>query len=55
MFIEHLKSEQLPPIIGVVFLGSVRLTITSADVLQDIYINKNAFTTKEPRASWTFY
>ena len=55
LFEETLKTDKLPPAIGVLFMGQVNLTITSAEMLEDIYINKNAQTSKWFMSRWQFW
>jgi hypothetical protein len=54
LFEETLKTDKLPPAIGVLFMGQVNLTITSAEMLEDIYINKNMLMTKHPDVIYTW-
>lgn len=41
MMKENLKTEQLPPVVGLIFFGTIVLFINSPDLLPDLYINKN--------------
>lgn len=48
MFRSQFNTDNLPPIIGLSFLGVPVLIIAGCDPLQDIYVNKNQFNTKHP-------
>jgi hypothetical protein len=54
MYKEEFKTDVLPEIIGRIILGQVFLVFTSPNQLQDIYVKKNAFTTKFWRSSSSF-
>jgi hypothetical protein len=38
---ESLKTEKLPPVVGMIFFGTIILFLNSPDLLEDLYINKN--------------
>ncbi len=46
MYLGTFDALKIPPVIGINFLGTVTLAITSSDLLQDLYVNKNAGITK---------
>jgi len=46
LYLGEFEADKVPPIIGINFFGSIMLAVTSADLLQDLYVNKNAGITK---------
>ena len=52
---DALKTEELPPVVGVTLLGTPLLHVTSVDMLQDLYVNRNAVCTKHFMTRWQFW
>ena len=55
MMLDALKTDRLPPIAGMVFMGSTNLVVTSADLLQDLYVKQNSKFTKNHISRWQFW
>ena len=55
MMRDALKTDRLPPIAGMVFMGSTNLVVTSADLLQDLYVKQNSKFTKNYVSRWQFW
>lgn len=47
--------DEFPPVIGITPLGNTSLMVTSSEVLQDLYVNKNALITKDFIPRWQFW
>ena len=52
---DALKTDRLPQITGVVFGGTTQLIVTSADLLQDLYVKQNSKFTKNHVSRWQFW
>lgn len=51
---QKLGTDQLPPIVGICFLGMPYLHITTCQPLQDLFVNKNSHITKHPASTDQF-
>lgn len=55
IFKESMDMTEFPPVIGITPLGNCSIMVTSSDMLQDLYVNKNALITKDFIVRWQFW